>query len=123
MLAAPKVFALHPNTPSTPEPMKTHTPGPWIVRFDEDRFDPSFSTLKIIDGRDESLNHTHGALSLAFINVSAFAPHMDEPLANAHLIAAAPDLLAALERLAHPMADDEDLDHAREVIAKAKGLQ
>jgi hypothetical protein len=34
----------------------------------------------------------------------------------------APDLLAALERLAHPMADDEDLDHAREVIAKAKGL-
>jgi hypothetical protein len=103
--------------------MKTHTPGPWLVRFDEDRFDPSRSTLKIIDGRDESLNHTHGALSLAFINVSAFAPHMDEPLANAHLIAAAPDLLAALERLAHPMADDEDLDHAREVIAKAKGLQ
>ena len=103
--------------------MKTHTPGPWLVRFDEDRFDPSFSTLKIIDGRDESLNHTHGALSLAFINVTAFAPHMDEPLANARLIAAAPDLLAALERLAHPMADDEDLDYAREVIAKAKGLQ
>ena len=103
-------------------PMKTHTPGPWLVRFDEDRFDPSHSTLKIIDGRDESLNHTHGALSLAFINVSAFAPHMDEPLANAHLIASAPDLLAALERLAHPMADDEDLDYARAIIAKAKGL-
>ena len=34
-----------------------------------------------------------------------------------------PDLLAALERLAHPMADDEDLDYAREVIAKAKGQQ
>lgn len=42
---------------------------------------------------------------------------------NAHLIASAPDLLAALERLAHPMADDEDLDYAREVIAKAKGQQ
>lgn len=40
----------------------------------------------------------------------------------ARLIAAAPDLLAALERLAHPMADDDDLDYAREVIAKAKGL-
>lgn len=123
MLAAPKAFVSHPNTPSTPEPMKSHTPGPWLVRFDEDCFDPSHSALKIIDGRDESLNHTHGALSLAFINVSAFAPHMDEPLANAHLIAAAPDLLAALERLAHPMADDDDLDYAREVIAKAKGLQ
>jgi hypothetical protein len=42
--------------------------------------------------------------------------------ANAHLIASAPDLLSALERLAHPMADDEDLDFARAIIAKAKGL-
>lgn len=41
----------------------------------------------------------------------------------AHLIASAPDLLSALERLVHPMADDEDLDYAREVIAKAKGQQ
>jgi len=48
---------------------------------------------------------------------------MGEPLANARLIASAPDLLAALERLTHPMADDEDLDYAREVIAKAKGQQ
>ena len=42
---------------------------------------------------------------------------------DARLISSAPDLLAALERLAHPMADDEDLDYAREVIAKAKGQQ
>lgn len=42
---------------------------------------------------------------------------------NARLIASAPDLLAALERLTHPMADDEDLDYARETIAKAKGSQ
>jgi hypothetical protein len=39
----------------------------------------------------------------------------------AHLIASAPDLLSALERLTHPMADDDDLDYAREVIRKAKG--
>ena len=38
-------------------------------------------------------------------------------------MSAAPDLLAALERLAHPMADDEDLDYARAIIAKAKGQQ
>jgi hypothetical protein len=43
--------------------------------------------------------------------------------ANAILIASAPDLLSALERLVHPMADDEDLDYAREVIRKAKGQQ
>ena len=41
----------------------------------------------------------------------------------AHLISLAPDLLAALERLAHPMADDEDLENARELIATAKGGQ
>lgn len=37
------------------------------------------------------------------------------------LAAAAPELLAALERLAHPMADDEDVDHARQLIARVKG--
>jgi len=42
---------------------------------------------------------------------------------NAHLIASAPDLLSALERLAHPMADDDDLDYARAIIRKAKGQQ
>ncbi len=41
---------------------------------------------------------------------------------NAILIESAPDLLSALERLAHPMADDDDLDYARAIIAKAKGL-
>ncbi len=46
-----------------------------------------------------------------------------EKLANAHLIASAPELLAALERLVHPMADDDDLDYAREVIRKARGGQ
>lgn len=42
---------------------------------------------------------------------------------NGNLIASAPELLRALERLAHPMADDEDLDYARAVIAKAKGQE
>jgi hypothetical protein len=101
--------------------MKSHTPAPWIVRFDEDRFDSKLSVLEVIDGSDASLSHPQGELVLARVNVSAFAPHMDEPLANARLIASAPDLLAALERLAHPMADDEDLDYAREIIKKAKG--
>ena len=44
-----------------------------------------------------------------------------EKLANARLIAAAPDLLLALERLIHPMADDEDLSYARDCIANARG--
>jgi hypothetical protein len=42
---------------------------------------------------------------------------------NAHLIASSPDLLAALERLAHPMADDDDVTYAHAMIWKAKGGQ
>ena len=41
--------------------------------------------------------------------------------AAARVIAAAPCLLAALQRLAHPMADDDDLENALEVIARATG--
>ena len=44
-----------------------------------------------------------------------------EDEANARLIAAAPDLLAALQSLTHPMASDEDLQNALAVIAKVKG--
>jgi len=42
---------------------------------------------------------------------------------DARLIASAPDLLSALERLVHPMADDDDLDYARAIIRKARGGQ
>jgi hypothetical protein len=103
--------------------MKTHTPGPWLVNYAEDRFDSKRSTIEIVDGSYDSLNHEQGPLVLAKLNVFPFAPHMDEPLANARLIAFAPQMLLALERLTHPMADDDDLDYAREIIAKAKGLE
>ena len=80
--------------------MKTHTPGPWHY----------------VTGVDGAVVYT--GVTIATIPIDALGW-----LSNAHLIASAPDLLSALERLAHPMADDEDLDYAREVIAKAKGGQ
>jgi hypothetical protein len=100
--------------------MKSHTPGPWLVNFEQNKFDSRHSKVQVVDGSSASLNN--GGLPLVLANVNAM-PFNDEsvPLANATLIASAPDLLAALERLAHPMADDDDLDHAREVIRKAKG--
>lgn len=101
--------------------MKTHTPGPWIVDYHPDDRDSKHSILSILDGSNESLSHPQGPLTIARLNVSAFAPHMDEPMANARLITAAPDLLLALERLVHPMADDEDLSFARDCIANARG--
>jgi hypothetical protein len=103
----------------------THTPGPWVVAPDP--------------GRDcEECGACHeerflvgwemrggGVVGLATILVD------DHEEANARLIAAAPDLLAALEECAerlHAYADygesvkDEALyDMARKVIRKAKG--
>jgi len=81
------------------------------------------------------VNHTPGPWRTTGLNVRAgdalicyATNHWEDDLtpeserqANADLIASAPDLLSALERLVHPMADDDDLDYAREVIRKAKG--
>jgi hypothetical protein len=40
---------------------------------------------------------------------------------HARLLAQAPAMLKALQRLTHPMADDDDLAHALDVIARATG--
>jgi hypothetical protein len=83
--------------------MKTHTPGPWRTTGLNVRASDALICY--------ATNHWEDDLT----------PE-SERQANAHLIASAPDLLSALERLVHPMADDEDLDYARGIIAKAKGL-
>jgi len=101
-----------------------HTKAPWIVKIDEDRNDSSFTTIKVVDGSSESLSHPQGALTLA--NVQTFAPHIKEGIANAHLIASAPDLLDALKAL---MVTEDMLRNpkcqvmqlARLAIAKAEG--
>ena len=98
-----------------------HTPGPWLVNFEQNKFDSRRSKVQVVDGSSASLNNGGLPLVLADVNAMPFNDE-SEPLANATLIASAPDLLAALERLAHPMADDDDLDYARAIIAKAKGL-
>jgi hypothetical protein len=116
--------------------MKTqHTPGPWLVNYAEDRFDSKRSTIEIVDGSYDSLNHEQGPLVLAKLNVFPFAPHMDEPLANACLIASAPELLSALNRLIQSLPEDsneypdsaaarqvfDSIAFARAAISKATG--
>jgi hypothetical protein len=81
-----------------------HTPGPWRQTGVNIRAGDSLICW--------SANH----------HANAETPE-SEKLANACLIASAPQMLLALERLTHPMADDDDLDYAREIISKAKGNQ
>lgn len=106
---------------------KTHTPAPWIVQIDEDNNDSSFTTIKIVDGSRESLTHPQGALTLA--NIQTFAPHLKEGIANANLIASAPDMLFALQEMMAVFQENEQYDEdsaevisiARAAIAKAEG--
>ena len=88
----------------------THAPGTWDVRK---------GTLSIYTNYGGSTYH-----KVADARQSLFTRECQE--ANARLIAAAPDLLAALEHLL-PIASrafgvlTADLDAARAAIAKAKG--
>ena len=114
--------------------MKTHTPGPWLVNFEQNKFDSRHSKVQVVDGSSASLNN--GGLPLVLANVNAM-PFNDEsvPLANAYLIASAPELLAALNRLIQSLPEDsneypdsasarqvfDSIRFAREAISKATG--
>jgi len=89
--------------------MKTHTPGPWLAI-------PTTAISRNPDSLRVDIVTTTGEWTPSFI-AGDILPE------DARLIASAPDLLSAIERLVHPMADDEDLDYARAIIAKAKGGQ
>jgi len=108
-----------------------HTPGPWHVVPDPQwegkhpnhshRFIcnvPAFAQVyPPTEGEDDGWQVFHDDVGRTICHMT----DTTEIESNARLICSAPELLAALERLAHPMADDDDLDFAREVIAKAKG--
>ncbi len=78
----------------------TYTPGPWTVNGRE------------IVGPDDS-----GVIVARLPDWGILADGPDPAPANAALIAAAPAMLAALQRLTHPMADDTDVEHALAIIA------
>jgi len=86
----------------------THTSGPWYA-------------VKL----DASPDHAWAIDSelVEIARLSEWPDHQAESEANARLIASAPELLEALRNLTHPMASDEDLQHALAVIAKAEGRE
>ena len=80
----------------------THTPGPWAIQI-------TGGEKEVVTGSTKGLWAT------------IEGPNFETRHANARLIAAAPELLAALQRLVHPAADDTDVTHALDVIARATG--
>jgi hypothetical protein len=95
--------------------MTLHTPGPWTFEghggYERKRADGS-------PWRSLNVGTQDGAcIAEVCIPKDGTWAH-PEAIANRALIAAAPCLLAALQRLVHPMADDEDREHAEELIAR-----
>ena len=93
--------------------MKTHTPGPWAYDKDSNEI--------------FSCNEAHGCGWVALVkgNDSNGQPLPEEERqANAKLIAAAPELLAALRWIAsngYTAQAADMIDHSRAAIAKAEG--
>ena len=84
----------------------THTPGPWHPVTLGASPDHAWAI-------DSELHEV--------ARLPEWTDNQAEAEANARLIAAAPEMLAALQSLTHPMASDEDLQNALAVIAKVKG--
>ena len=93
----------------------THTQGPWQIQFWNDSSRPSRRDTPVITTGKDAIGELFNLWDEDGEDREA------ERLANARLIAAAPEMLAALQSLAHPMASDEDLQNALAVIAKVKG--
>jgi hypothetical protein len=93
----------------------THTSGPWQIQFWNDPARPSRLDAPVITTGKDAIGELFNLWDEDGEDREA------ERLANARLIAAAPEMLAALQSLTHPMASDQDLQNALAVIAKVKG--
>lgn len=115
-----------------------HTPGPWFVLNDTDVFTDLGAANALGIHADDSDGWHIADCSMGATLVGGECVEMDyaERQANARLIAAAPDLLVALEQLVSdyergihvefggsPWLKEklEELDYARAAIAKATG--
>ena len=95
--------------------MKTHTPGPWLV-YQPESIDTCY------EGEDNPATIRAGGTHVA--TIPGMRPHLTgNRLANAHLIASAPDLLAALELIYSNAGESPEWIRSRigPVIAKATG--
>ena len=109
--------------------MNAHTPGPWSPHGLAVYTDAKLPHW--ISGRDARLRLIGMSVDHEGFDYEAVqfnAPGYDEAAANAALIASAPELLAALERLERGVrlwvsvgVSDDDMTAARAAIAKAKG--
>ena len=92
-----------------------HTPGPWVILLDDD-------AIEIVGNADE---RSVPVADIMLDEHTSFAPQMIEAVANANLIAAAPDLLEVLEQcflMKTVLIREGMYQMVKDAIAKAKGF-
>ncbi len=110
-----------PNAwPGLNRELPKHTPGPWIYSEADDQIHAASTGL--------GTYKKGGTIAVAIVSTWGGEPPLQEAAANARLIAAAPELLAALELALEYFEGREDGIYKAEgiiktTIAKAKGGQ
>lgn len=104
----------------------SHTPGPWATEINE----YGSRRIGVVFAGGRNIARICGKGSMPQPAANSFGALTDESDANARLIAAAPDMLKALERAEFCIRGytdsskrECDLDAIRAAIAKAKGEQ
>lgn len=106
--------------------MSKHTPGPWSVHRDFKNYvvPADHASRRVGFAVDETKDLAEFAQQVCEINLLTRRRPASESIANAHLIAAAPELLEMAEFLAEALEEghwQETKEQLRELISKAKG--
>ena len=96
-----------------------HTPGPWKVGNKFNHLNNTVIPIEYHATACNSCGKSDGTYLVAWLFRNALPKA--EHLPNAHLIAAAPDLLASLKRCAELCEPHSAAQEAKLVIAKAEG--
>ena len=107
--------------------MSKHTPAPWVLKIRPAEHDDNVTVAEIEQPRSVKYR---GAVTRMQSAEHIYGIGRDELIANAHLLAAAPDMLAALKLCANFIANTESElgmtlpcgELARAAIAKAEGV-
>lgn len=99
--------------------MSEHTPGPWLITEEPDGWDARYATFRLNTEDD-------GSPEASLCDISEW--NHPRARADAHLIAAAPDLLAALRDMCSLVAgtsavDEQPYRDACAAIRKAEGQE
>lgn len=112
--------------------MSKHTPGPWYIRYCDDDYNHN-ECMTVISSKDYGTHnrgtYNDGPDTIAIVHTPYLSADMVESItANARLIAAAPDLLSALETMLKASGFGDPITKtslpyhiAKAAIAKAKG--